>query len=257
MEIIGIQFDIAWESPAANFEKVERLVEGADLVAGSLLVLPEMFATGFSMNVGTVAETRGGRTEMFMSAIARKYGVNVMGGVVTGGGDGKGRNEAVVLDPDGKETARYCKRHPFSFAGETDCYQAGDDIVVFEWASLNVSPFICYDLRFPECFRSSVRRGANVFVVIANWPAAREEHWVALLRARAIENQAYVIGVNRCGADPKHAYPGRSMAVGPLGDVIADAGHGEGIVKVRPDPEALAKYRAEFPALADMRAEDS
>lgn len=253
MEVVGIQLDIAWEDPRSNRERVDRLVEEADVEPGSLIVLPEMFATGFSMDVSAVAQPRAGETEMFLSSVARKCGVRVLGGVVTPGTGGKGRNEAVAFDEGGEETARYCKRHPFSFAGETDYYEPGDDIVTFGCSGFTVSPFICYDLRFPECFRMSVGRGTDVFVVIANWPAAREAHWQALLRARAIENQAYVIGVNRCGNDPNHSYSGRSLVVDPVGEVIADAGEKEGIVRAGLDGEFLAKCRREFPALADMR----
>jgi len=126
-------------------------------------------------------------------------------------------------------------------------------VVTFDWRGARVSPFICYDLRFPEVFRAATRRGAQVLVVIANWPATRVEHWVTLLRARAIENQAYVAGVNRCGNDPKLAYPGRSVIVGPWGEVMADAGDGEGVAWADLDFAALESYRREFPVLRDIR----
>jgi len=252
-DVVGIQLDIAWEDPPANHGRVEELLEGADVAEGSLVVLPEMFATGFSMDVAAVAEPAGGATETFLSSIAARYGSWVIGGVVTQGAGGKGRNEAVAFGADGGEVARYRKRHPFSFADETDYYEPGDDIVRFECSGFTVSPFICYDLRFPECFRASVTRGTDVFVVIANWPAAREAHWPALLRARAIENQSYVVGINRCGSDPKHSYSGRSLVLDPIGEVLADAGNEEGLVRAGLEGAFLAKCRSDFPVLADMR----
>jgi omega-amidase len=116
-----------------------------------------------------------------------------------------------------------------------------------------VAPFICYDLRFPEAFRVATRRGAQVLAVIANWPAAREGHWMTLLRARAIENQTFVIGVNRCGTDPNHTYSGRSQIIDPRGEILADAGSTEGLIHGRLDLQLLTAYRNEFPALRDMR----
>ena len=112
---------------------------------------------------------------------------------------------------------------------------------------------ICYDLRFPEAFRSVVRRGAEVLVVIANWPEPRRDHWRTLLQARAIENQCYVVGVNRTGTDPKLSYSGDSMIVAPRGEVLADAGSDERVISAELDGEALRAYRAEFPVLSDIR----
>jgi predicted amidohydrolase len=147
---------------------------------------------------------------------------------------------------------RYVKRHPFRSAGETDHYAPGTEYLVLEWNGFRVAPLICYDLRFPESFRVCVCRGAELFVVIANWPAVRREHWRTLLAARAIENQAYVVGVNRTGGDPAHAYAGDSLIVGPHGEVLADAGPDEGTVAATPDAAALRAYRSHFPALRDM-----
>jgi predicted amidohydrolase len=118
-----------------------------------------------------------------------------------------------------------------------------------------VSPFICYDLRFPEAFRGAVRRGARAFVVIANWPAERHEHWDLLLRARAIENQAFVVGVNRCGSDPRHAYAGGSMIVDPQGGILARAGGEECVISADLDAASLMEYRERFPALGDMHGD--
>ena len=170
-------------------------------------------------------------------------------------GDGRGRNEALVFGPEGQEVGRYCKLHPFSYAGETKHYQAGEDLTVFEWHELTVAPFVCYDLRFPEVFRRAVREGAQLLCVIANWPHAHEAHWLALLRARAIENQCYLVGVNRVGTDPHARYGGRSLILGSRGETLAEAGDAEQVISAAVEVGPLLEYRQHFPALADMRAE--
>jgi omega-amidase len=251
MEILGLQLDIVWENKEANFEKVRGLLEKANATPGSLVVLPEMFDTGFSMNVSGIC----GGTDDFLAEMAKRFGIYLLGGTAGPAENGKGKNEAVVFGPQGKELARYGKLHPFSYAGETNYFVPGNSLVLFEWAGVKVAPFICYDLRFPEVFRQAVRQGAELFVVIANWPAARELHWKTLLRARAIENQAFVAGVNRCGKDPKHDYSGQSLIIDPRGQILAEGGTQEGILRAEINPELVRAYRQEFPALQDIRPE--
>lgn len=252
MNVVGVQMDIVWEDKAANHAKLAALLAAdPSPAAGSLIVLPEMWATGFSMNVAAISETPTRETETVMASLAEQYGIGLLGGVVTTGPDGLGRNAAVLFGPDGQELSRYTKLHPFSYGDETRHYGRGSEVKLFEWQGLAVAPFICYDLRFPEVFRHAARRGAEVFCVIANWPQAREDHWLTLLKARAIENQAYVVGINRCGQDPKLAYSGRSVVYGPRGEVLAEAGTKEGILSAPLDLDALRVYRREFPALGD------
>ncbi len=255
MQIVGCQLDIAWENKRANQQRVRTMLSAVSIQPGALVVLPEMFATGFSMNVAVIAEPVGGETQQFLAELARDLKSFVLAGVVTRAVDGRGRNEAVVFGPEGQALARYCKLYPFSYAGETRHYQAGEGVVVFEWHDFEVAPFICYDLRFPEAFRQSVRSGAELMVVIANWPQPREAHWLALLRARAIENQAYVVGINRAGSDPHVSYGGHSLIVGPRGETLAEAGAGPQILTADIAWAPLLEYRQQFPALADMRAE--
>lgn len=252
MRVLACQLDSVWEDKAANHRKVEALLEGRRDLAGALIVLPEMFAVGFSMNVAAIQEGAARETERFLAGLAARHGAGVLGGVVTAAADGRGRNQAVAFAPDGREFARFGKVHSF-LLDEPKHYQEGGALALFAWGGLLVAPAICYDLRFPELFREAARRGAELFAVIASWPSEREEHWVTLLRARAIENQAYVVGVNRCGRDPRRAYPGRSLIVDARGQVLADAGRGESVVAAELDPEALRAWRREFPALADMR----
>jgi omega-amidase len=256
MKVYCCQLDIAWENKAENFRKVRALLESVRPEKGSMVVLPEMFSTGFSMNVSAIAERHAPGTEPFLHQIARDFGVLVVGGSVNKGTDGKGVNEAVVMSPEGQELARYVKIHPFTLGGELENYSRGQQIERFEWNSLKVTPFICYDLRFPEIFRSAVKRGAEMFVVIANWPNKREQHWVTLLQARAIENLAYVVGVNRAGSDPKLVYPGRTMIIDPHGNILADAGLHEGVISAQIDPQIVRNWRRDFPALKDIHWRD-
>ncbi|MCF7764789.1 MAG: carbon-nitrogen family hydrolase [Verrucomicrobia bacterium] len=251
--VVCAQLDLVWEDKPANFDKARALLDGVE--PGSLVLLPEMFPTGFSMNVAAIGEGIPSESERFLSELARERGICLVAGLVTPADDGRGRNEAVVFDPEGKLLGRYCKLHPFTFGGESEHYQRGSEIVTFPWAGFVVAPFICYDLRFPEAFRAAVRRGATLFVVIANWPSRRVNHWVTLLRARAIENQAYVVAVNRCGSDPKLEYPGRSLVIDPQGEILQDAGDSEGCISAAMDPEVVASWRAQFPALQDIRQE--
>lgn len=255
MRIHGVQFNIKWEDKAANFERIGKRVAEADVKPGDLVVLPEMFATGFSMNAASIAEEPDTLTETFLKDLAKKHQAYVVGGLVGRGRKdaGKGRNEAITCDPKGAQQALYTKRHPFSFANEPEFYEPGDAFVTFGWNGFTASTFICYDLRFPETFRRTVSMGVNLYIVIANWPRPRREHWMALLTARAIENQAVVIGVNRCGSDPKNEYAGDSRIVGPRGEILAAALDEEAVISAEPDLKDLEAYREQFPALQDMR----
>ena len=187
MKIVALQFDIVWEDKAANFEKVRGRLTEASPEKGSLVALPEMFATGFSMNADAVAEPYGGGTERFLASTAKEFGIWLVAGAAMRGRDGQVRNKALVFSPAGELIAFYAKMRPFTPGGEPEHYVAGERPIAFPWADCMVSPFICYDLRFPEIFREAV--GAHrpeLFIVIANWPEKRIRHWVTLLRARAM-----------------------------------------------------------------------
>ena len=253
MQIVACQPNCAWEDKKANYLRVQSLLDMAKPTPGALVVLPEMFATGFSMNVAGIHEGIPSETESFLATTAKDYGAFVLGGLVTRAADGRGRNEAVVFNPEGTLICRYAKIHPFSFGGESKHYAPGTAIVIFPWHDFVVAPFICYDLRFPEVFRIATRRGANLIAVIANWPTKRVSHWVALLRARAIENQAYVVGVNRVGTDPKLGYPGRSLIVDPQGEIVAEGSDREEFVSADVNLAKVNSWRNEFPALNDIR----
>jgi len=256
MNVVGVQFDIAWEDKPANFATVRQLITEAAPEKGGLVVLPEMFATGFSMNTQAIAEAYGGETEEFLARTAKEHGIYLAGGAAMRGQDGRARNKTLVFSPAGELLAFYTKMRPFTPGGEAQHYAAGDQATIFRWGGCTVSPFICYDLRFPELFRkAAAARQPELFVVIASWPEKRILHWVRLLQARAIENQAYVMGVNRIGTDPYYTYTGRSIVVDAQGEILADAGDRQGCISARLDLEALRKYRQGLPFLQDMRSE--
>jgi omega-amidase len=253
MRIYGCQLDIAWENKSENFSRIRALLNKRRLSPNSLVVLPEMFATGFSMNADAIAEDADGPTDGFLRELAREKGVFVLGGLARSASRGRILNEAVCIAPSGRRVACYAKLHLFSPGNESRHYASGRAITLFRWGKLKVAVSICYDLRFPEIFRMAIQRGANVLVVIANWPGKRHSHWTALLRARAIENQAYVIGVNRCGNDPQVDYSGGSQVVNPWGETVVEAGRDETVVSATLDLKAMKQIRLNFPVLRDIR----
>lgn len=254
MKIALIQLDIAWESKKANYARAEHFFRKAARESCDVIVFPEMFNTGFSMNMPVVAEEEDGETSRFLSASAKQYGLFVLAGfAIIQPGQKKASNLAVAFDRSGSVIARYSKIHPFSFAKEDRHFSAGTARVIFPIEGVQVSVFICYDLRFPEIFRDIAREVQAVFV-IANWPGSRKDHWETLLKARAIENQCFVIGVNRTGKDGNAiSYPGASHVFNPLGKDICSGGPRKQFLTCEIDPEEAVKTREEFPFLTDMR----
>jgi omega-amidase len=255
VKIHAVQHDIVWENKAATHARVAALLVAQTPAPGSLVVLPEMFATGFSLNTSVTDDSASHETEIFLKQLARQHNVAVLAGVVGRNATGLPCNQALALAPDGRELARYTKLRPFTPGGETAHYALGERSVVFEWQGLRVAPFICYDLRFPELVRPVAAAGVDLLVFIASWPDKRIAHWAKLLQARAIENQCYVVGVNRVGTDPDHRYVGRSLIVDYFGEITTDAGAGEGVITARLDRAALDHYRAGLPFLKDIRPE--
>lgn len=251
MRIVAIQLDMAWENKPANHRRVSELFANSDLTPHSLVILPEMFETGFSMNAEKTCQSEQRKGETFLRNLAAKYQVAVMGGVVTPMIAGKCHNEAVVFAPSGEKLARYRKMKPFSKSGEDKAYPAGDKDVIFEWQGVKIAPFICYDLRFPELFRPAALKGAELITLIACWPAVRSEHWVRLLQARAIENLAAVVGVNRTGAEPGLDFDGRSAGFDHMGVSLFELDDKEQVATVDIDVEGIRQWREKFPALRD------
>jgi len=253
VKIYCCQLDIAWEDKRANFKRVAALLEQHDVSPGSLVILPEMFASGYSLTPGVIAEQADGPTRVFLANLAREKGVYLLGGLVRINPHGQFHNEAICLNPAGQRISSYAKLHQFSPGDEIRHYVPGAKISLFHWGEIKVAVFICHDLRFPEIFRMAVQRGASVLVVIANWPGKCQSQWTALLRARAIENQAYTIGVNRCGMDPQQDCYGGSLVVDPQGAMVAEAGGAEAMLAVDLEIKAISQLRLDFPVLREIR----
>jgi predicted amidohydrolase len=253
MWIAAVQFDTRWEDRKGSHARARELIAGAAVPRGALVVLPEMFDVGFSMNTAITDPGAPSASDAFLRDVAREKGAAVLAGVVARTTDGRLANEAVAFGPDGRELVRYRKRQPFTPPGEHIHYPAGSVGCAFEWDGVKIAPFVCYDLRFPELFRPAAKGGAELMVVVSNWPDRRSEHWVRLLQARAIENQSYVLGVNRCGADPSFRYDGRSALFDPHGNAIFEMDGREQVGLGEVDGAIVRKWREDFPALRDMR----
>jgi omega-amidase len=254
MKVALIQLDSVWESKKANLERAAFFTEKAAQEKCDVVVFPELFATGFSMNVPVIADDGYGETASYLSAIARRNAVNLIAGLaMRAPADERARNMAIVFDRKGRPDATYTKIHSFPLSQEGEWYIAGTKTVEFKIDAMPSSVFICYDLRFPELFREVAERVQAMFV-IANWPSEREEHWETLLKARAIENQCFVIGVNRTGIDGNGIrYPGASRIFDPLGNVISSGDNTEEFITGEFDPGETDRVRSEFPFLKDMR----
>jgi omega-amidase len=254
-----VQPDIAWEDKAENYARTERLLDAAKPAQGDFALLAEMFDTGFSFNLERTSDADGS-TLGFLRALARRYGVTLQGSRSVLGPDGRGRNRFSCIGPDGSLLAEYDKVHPFSLGRTTEAetFTSGGRVVTYAWTrpgggSVTVCPAICYDLRFPELFRRGMLMGAELFAIGANWPTSRHAHRRALDIARAIENQAVVLDVNRVGADPNVVYGGGTIAVGPRGDVMGELGDQPGVLSVEIDLDDLRDWRRKFPAIRDHR----
>lgn len=250
MKVAAIQHDIVWEDRDATLARIEPMVAAAAGEGARLVVLPEMFAVGFSMVPERVSEPVSGPTSTWLAEQADRHGIWVCG-TIPEKGDGRPRNVLVLAGPDGT-VHRYAKVHPFTYSGEHEHYDAGTELVTVDVEGLRVSLFVCYDLRFGDEFWG-LAPDTDLYLVPANWPASRGHHWRSLLVARAIENQAYVVGCNRVGAGGKLIYDGDSCIVDPLGEILATATGTEAIVAADVDAAVVSATRERFPFLTDRR----
>jgi predicted amidohydrolase len=251
MKVAAVQHDIAWEDANATRKQVAPMIAAAAAGGARLICLTEMYATGFSMRPERIAEDEGGPNEQFLLDQAREHDAWVIASIAQWGSDGRARNNAIVAGPQG-ELSRYAKIHPFSYADEHKHYAAGDQFLTLMIDDLRVSVFVCYDLRFADEFWA-LASSTDLYVVPANWPQARREHWRALLKARAIENQAYVLGVNRVGTVNDLVYVGDSAIIDPMGERLAEATRAPGVLVADVEAAVVARVRAEFPFLPDRR----
>ncbi len=248
-----VQLDIVWEDKAANRNRVKQLIEQTDLAVGDLIVLPELFDVGFTLNTSIAHDD--GTTLAFLQSLADETACTVHGARALLPSDQRlAYNCATICQPGNAEpVCEYQKIHPFSFGRESESYTGGSTLGKYDWNAMHVCPVICYDLRFPELFRLGSKQGAEVFVYGANWPSPRQSHWRTLSIARAIENQAFVIAVNRCGNDPHLPYSGGSIVIDPKGEIIGELGDNEAVLSVEIDPGVARDWRTTFPALRDIK----
>ena len=251
MRITAVQHDIVWLDRDANFERLSPMVAAAADDGADLILLSETFSTGFATDGSKVAEPPGGPSERFLQDQAVAHEAWVGGTFPQTGEAPLPYNTFVLAGPDGT-THRYRKIHRFSYGGEDEVFGAGDQLVTVPIGDLRVTLFVCYDLRFADEFWQ-VASETDVYLVPANWPAARSAHWRQLLIARAIENQAYVVGCNRVGSGDRLAYQGDSCIIDPLGDTLARGADGEMLVTAEVDAAEVAAVRERFPFLADRR----
>lgn len=247
LKVSIVQQDIIWENTEANLNKLDdllnRIPKDIDVV-----VLPEMFHCGFTMRPESVAEVQNGIVWKWMAAKAAWMNVVLMGSVVVKTNTGY-RNRMCMCKPNGT-VFTYDKRHLFRMGGEHNHYKQGEKRVIFNIGETSIMPLICYDLRFPVWSRN--KGDYDILVYVANWPDSRREVWQTLLKARAIENQCFVIGVNRVGRDHAHSYAGDSMVIDPKGQVILDfEPYQERVGWVELDLNALDEFRKKFPAWQD------
>ena len=247
LRITTVQSVLHWENARANLamftEKLQGLAGQTDLV-----ILPEMFTTGFSMNAGAISETMEGPSVKWMKEMASSLHAVVTGSLVIQEA-GQYHNRLIWMRPDGS-FSHYDKRHLFSLAGEHEHYAAGCEKLIVEWKGWKICPLICYDLRFPVWCRNT--EGYDLLIFVANWPETRAHHWRQLLVARAIENQAFVAGVNRVGEDGLgYLYNGDSAIVDYAGNLLCQAAQVEGVFTVALQPGKLKEFRTKLQFLAD------
>ena len=237
-----IQCELAWEQPADNRQQIGALIDELSTDT-DLIVLPEMFTTGFSMNALANAEEPGGATELWLHGVAKQRRCAITGSIAVHD-DGGVYNRMLFATPEGVQ--HYDKRHLFRMAGEHRRYLPGADRVIVTWRDWRINLQVCYDLRFPVFSRNI--GDYDLLVYVANWPAKRRMHWRQLLIARAIENQACVLGVNRIGEDAKGlTYSGDSLAITAQGELLLDMQNDSGAARVTLDSSALLQYRENFP----------
>lgn len=248
MKATIIQCGLKWEDRDANLSQISSMLDAA-APGNGIVVLPEMFATGFTMNPGPIAEGMDGPAVRWMKERSATGGYALCGSLIIGEGD-KFYNRMIFVTPSG-EVAFYDKRHLHSMSGEHTVYSRGNKRVVTGYSEFSFNLQVCYDLRFPVWSRN--RGDTDVIIYSANWPSVRSSVWKALLVARAIENQCYVIGVNRVGVNPDGtSYNGDSAIIGPKGELLASLEPGaEGVATAELSREALDKYRTDMPVWRD------
>lgn len=256
MRLAAVQHDIVWNDREANFARLAPMIAAAAAGGARLVLLSETFSTGFAVDNPELGEPEGGPSSQFLVQQAARHGVWVAGSCPeipahSDPADHRPANSFVLAGPDGT-VHRYHKIHPFTFGGEDKHFRPGGPFVQVEVEGVRIAMFVCYDLRFADEFWG-LAPTTDLYLVPANWPETRRTHWMALLQARAIENQAYVVGCNRVGEGGGLRYSGDSRIVDPLGELLATGSQGETILFADIEPATVASVRDRFRFLPDRR----
>ncbi|MFC6293745.1 carbon-nitrogen family hydrolase [Lactiplantibacillus daoliensis] len=256
MRVALAQLDVQFGNPDENYRQVETAVTRAAEQAVDVIVLPEMWNTGYALTrLAAFADFEGERTQKLLSQHARQFHVNLVGGSVAVERDGHYYNEMLVINRQGELLSRYDKVHRFGLMAEDRYITAGASENVFSIDDVPAMAVICYDIRFPEWLRKQAAQGPQVIFVAAEWPTVRLPQWRLLLQARAIENQAFVVAVNRVGSDPDNDFGGQSLVVDPLGQIVTEAGAHPEILTANLDLAQVKQVRGSMPVFADRRPE--
>lgn len=253
MKIGLVQNNILWENKQFNLISSKDFFKRAKDMNIDLLLFPELSFTGFTMDVNKFKEFSFS-TLNYISNLCKLYNVSAGVGYIQGiDGNVKAKNNYSIISSTGEILCNYTKLHPFSYGDEGNHYIGGNDILYTTIKGITIAPFICYDLRFPEIFQIASKK-SDLITVAANWPNIRKDHWISMLKSRAIENQCYIAGVNRIGLGNKIAYSGNSMIIDPLGKVISYADDGiEDIIVADIDKSLVDTIRSTFKFKLDRR----
>jgi omega-amidase len=255
-KIACLQMDIAFGDTGKNYKKASNLIDQANAHKPDIIVLPELWTTGYDLdNLKDTADEEAQEAKVFFKKAALKYNSHFVGGSVANKTEAGIENTLLVFDKQGREAGTYSKLHLFKLMDEHLYLAAGKEKGLFSLEGHKFAGLICYDIRFPEWVRAHALHDVEAMFVVAEWPIQRLEHWRALLIARAIENQCYVIACNRAGSDPNNKFAGHSMVIGPWGDVIAEGGEGEEILLAEIDLSEVKEARSRIPIFTDRRPE--
>lgn len=246
--------DIAFGDPIKNYQHAENLIETAMEAKPDIIVLPELWTTGYDLTrLDIIADRNAEKTINFLKDTARKNQVHFVGGSVANRGNLGVKNTLLIINNEGKLVQSYSKLHLFKLMDEHLYLEAGVEKGLFELDNRAFAGVICYDIRFPEWIRAHTAKGAEALFVVAEWPAPRLSHWRSLLIARAIENQCFVIACNRSGSDPNNEFAGHSMFIDPWGEVIAEAGANEELLSAVIELDLVKDIRKQIPIFEDRR----
>lgn len=254
MKVACVQIDIAFGKPEENFQKVEDKVREAASLGATIVVLPELWNTGYDLTrLEEIADVEGKMTKELFSQLSKELNIHIVGGSVSTKKGEHFYNTMYVTNSNGEIIADYNKAHLFKLMDEHHYLNEGTEKNLFTIDGTEMGGIICYDLRFPEWTRVHVLNGAKIMFIPAEWPDKRIDHWKILLQARAIENQIFIVAVNRVGSDPNNSFNGNSMVIAPWGEILWNGGNVETVQIVEIDLKEIEEVRKRIPIFLDRR----